>query len=60
MKGKVRILIELGSDQRQKSEIPDTWNKPPPRNHCKGELNIPYEDLKEDYDGMLQFYVTDD
>jgi len=60
LKAKVRIFIDLGGDQHQISEIPGTWNKPPPRNHCKGELNIPYEDLKEDYDGMLQFYVTDD
>lgn len=60
LKGKVRIFIDLGGVQHQISEISGTWNKPPPRNHCKGELNIPYEDLKEDYNGMLQFYVTDD
>jgi len=60
LKGKVRIFIDRRGDQHQISEITGTWNKPPPRNPCKGELNIPYEDLKEDCDGMLQFYVTDD
>lgn len=56
--GKVQILsIDLGGDTRHTSEISGRWERPPPGTYCKGELDIPYENLPEDSKGMLKFCV---
>ena len=56
LRGRVQILsIDLGGDTRHTSEIPGEWERP--GTHCKGELDIPYEKLVEDKNGMLKFCV---
>ena len=56
--GKVQILsIDLGGDTRNTSEISGRWERPRTGTYCKGELDIPYENLPQDSKGMLKFCV---
>lgn len=56
--GKVQILsIDLGGDTRNTSEISGRWERPSTGTYCKGELDIPYENLPQDSMGMLKFCV---
>jgi len=55
--GRVQILLTDLGDTHYTSEISGTWEKPPPKTSCKGELDVPYEKLLEDRNGMLKFCV---